>query len=137
MTQEPAADGVPPLALKLVGQQELLVETKPDSSLLRIVDSSGKVSLSVLITAEGPVLRFEGRQLWIQTEGDLGLDAERLVLHARKHLVLSSGGNAKLAATGDMQLEARVQDISATQGNVNVKANDDVCLHGERVKVNC
>ena len=56
---------------------------------------------------------------------------------SRFNPVQPGAAGMKLAATGDMQLEARVQDITATQGNVNVKANDDVCLHGERVKVNC
>jgi len=32
---------------------------------------------------------------------------------------------------------ARVQNIKADLGNVNVTANDDVSINGERVRVNC
>jgi hypothetical protein len=33
--------------------------------------------------------------------------------------------------------QARIQNITAVLGNVNVKANDDVRMNGERVRMNC
>jgi hypothetical protein len=43
----------------------------------------------------------------------------------------------KLQASGDLHSEARIQNVTATLGDVNVRANDDVKLSGERVRVNC
>jgi hypothetical protein len=40
-------------------------------------------------------------------------------------------------ADGDLKTEARIQEIRARLGNVNVSANDDVRIDGERVMVNC
>ncbi len=124
-------------ALALVGDQRLVVASDRGSSLLQIIDRTGQVSLTIVVTPDGPVLKVEGKRLIIQAEGDLGLEAEHLVLHARQQLVLSSGGDVAVRAAGDMQLNARIHNISATLGNVNVKANDDVRLNGERVLVNC
>ena len=42
-----------------------------------------------------------------------------------------------LTAAGDLTTQGRTQTIVADLGDVKVKANDDVCLNGERVLVNC
>jgi uncharacterized protein (DUF2345 family) len=123
--------------LELPGQQRLLVEQRPDESLLRIVSLDGSVRLTITVTEKGPVLRFDGPDLLIQTTGALALDAERIALHARGALELTAGGDARIAARGDLSAEGRIVDVTAQLGNVNVKANDDVKLNGERVMMNC
>jgi hypothetical protein len=90
----------------------------------------------VAITADGPVLRFEGG-LALQTDGPLAIDAEQVTLHGRQGVAISSGGDAWIQVEGDLHSNARIQNITADLGNVNVKANDDVKINGERVKVNC
>ena len=48
-----------------------------------------------------------------------------------------SPANASLVVAGDLETYARVQHHTATLGNVNIRANDDVRLNGERVRMNC
>ncbi len=123
--------------LSLVGKQKLVLERRPGQNVLQIISSEGQVTLTVQITPAGPVLRFEGSGLMIQTAGALAIDAECVAIHGREGLALTSGGDAKISVAGDLDTEARIQNITAFLGNVNVKANDDVKLNGERVMMNC
>lgn len=119
--------------LALAHGQRLAVET---GNVLRLFGADGQTTLTVLITPAGPVLQFSGG-LEIRTDGDLGLSGKRLALHGREGVAISTGGDMLLHADRDLHSMARIQNITAELGNVNVKANDDVRINGERVLVNC
>jgi hypothetical protein len=121
----------------LAGRQQLVLEQQPTQTVLRLLAPDGQVTLAVHVTPAGPVLHFGGAGLLIQADGDLAVNAGRLALHGRDGVVLSSGGDARIRIAGDLETCARIQTITAERGNVNVKANDDVRLDGERVLVNC
>jgi hypothetical protein len=127
----------PVRTLDLFADHQLVVEPGVQGDLLRILGSDGGVSVSIQITSAGPVLHFEGGGLAIQTKGDLTVNAARVAIHGREGVVLSSGGDAHLCAAGDFHGQARIQNITARLGNVNIKANDDVRLNGERIRSNC
>jgi uncharacterized protein (DUF2345 family) len=120
-------------SLALAHGQRLAVET---GNVLRLFAADGQTTLTVLITPAGPVLQFSGG-LEIQAEGDLAVSGKRLALHGREGVAISTGGDLSLHADRDLHSLARIQNITADLGNVNVKANDDVRLNGERVMVNC
>ena len=124
-------------ALALVGGQQLVVEEQPAANLLKILSADGRLTLSIRVTPSGPVLHVEGAGLMIQADGDLAVSAGRVAIHARDGLALSTGGDAHIHAVGNLHTSGRMQTITADLGNVNVKANDDVKLNGERVLVNC
>lgn len=126
-----------PQELELRGEQRLRLERGPDGDLIQLCDARGRLTLSIQVTDSGPVLRFEGQGLRIQAAGELTLEAEELRLHGRKGLNLTTGGDLALVADGDLASEARIQEIRARLGNVNIEANDDVRIDGERVMVNC
>jgi len=123
--------------VELTGRHRLLVERDPGGDIVRFLNPSGTVTLSVSLTENGAVLRFEGASLVLQAAGNLAIEAEQLRLHGRTGVSLSTGGDLSLQATGDLHSEARIQNVTATLGDVNVRANDDVKLSGERVRVNC
>lgn len=127
----------PPRRIELAGSHELVVERTSDTSLLSLLGRDGRVCLAVEITEAGPVLRFEGANLKLRVGGDLTIEAERLALSGRSEVTLYSGGDLRMNADRDLTSRARVQTIQAELGDVNVKANDDVKLRGERVRVNC
>jgi hypothetical protein len=124
-------------AIELIGNQKLLVERRPAENTLKLLSRDGQLRLSIKITEEGPVLRFEGPSLTVESSGDLAVNVQRLLLHGREGVAISSGADASVYAVGDLKSEARIQDITARLGNVNVKANDDVRLRGERIRLNC
>jgi hypothetical protein len=124
-------------SLQLVGNQQLTVEKCEHHNLIRIYGAQGRVSLTIEVTETGPVLRFDGADVAIETTGALSVDAETISLHGRQGVTVSSGGNAAIQVTGDLETSARIQNIRAELGNVNVTANDNIRLVGERVLLNC
>jgi hypothetical protein len=82
------------------------------------------------------VLRFE-QGLRIEATGALELAGRTLLLSGTENVSIRSGGDATIEAVGDLSSSARIQDIKARLGNVNVKANDDVRVTGERIRLNC
>jgi uncharacterized protein (DUF2345 family) len=128
---------VPLHSVELARGQRLEVERGPGEDVVRLIAGDGKVTLSIHLTPEGPVLSCEAAALAVRTSGRLSLEAEHIRLHGRAGLELSSGGDVVVSTPGDLHSHARIQNITADLGNVNVKANDDVKLNGERVMVNC
>ena len=124
-------------AIELIGGQRLLVEHRADGDSIQVVAGDGRMTLGIAITPAGALLQLHGVDLRIQTAGDLSIEAERLAFHGRSSVAVTSGGDAILHAAGDMHSRARIQTIEADLGNVNVRANDDVAISGERVRVNC
>lgn len=124
------------LALDLAGGQRLIVARRDAGDLLTLLAPSGAVSLSIRVTPSGPVLSFESG-LKIEATGALELAGQSLVLRGTEGVSVESGGDAQIYAAGDLSTSAQIQNIQARLGNVNVKANDDVRLRGERVRLNC
>jgi len=123
-------------ALALNGDRLLVVESRADLDVIRIVNADGAACLTIHMTPQGPVLQFEG-SLMLQTTGDLAVSAARLALHGREGVAITSGGDMTIETAGDLSTSARIQNIEAHLGNVNVKANDDVRIDGERIFMNC
>jgi uncharacterized protein (DUF2345 family) len=82
---------------------------------------AGEVLLEVLLTPAGPVLRFRAAQVELDCEGSFKVRCQDFEVEA--------GGQVHVASD-EMRLEAR-------RGDLNVRANDDVNLNGERVRLNC
>jgi hypothetical protein len=124
-------------SIPLAGSHQLTVERSRAGNLLTLRGAKGQLCLSIEITEKGPILRFEGAALRLEVGGDLSISADRLALNARSELALTTQGELRITAQGDLVSEARIQTIKAQLGDVNIKANDDVRVNGERVMVNC
>lgn len=112
-----------------LGGYALHIERIQDGHLLRLNGPGGEQALEIALTPEGPVLRFQGG-MRMDLAGDLAVDARLVSLHGREGLVLTSGADATLVAEGDLNARARLGDLS-------VRANDDVRIDGERIRMNC
>lgn len=121
----------------LVAEQRLVIQESPRGNLLVLLGPDGRKRFSLEVTPDGPVLCFEEGGLTIRTAGELAIDAGRIALHGREGVAITTDGDATIQVAGDLTTTARIQNITAELGNVNVKANDDVKLNGERVMVNC
>ena len=120
--------------IDLPGGQRLELRVDGDDSILSI-NASGTTVISIRITKQGAELVFED-DIQMRTQGNLTLDGDRVTFHAREELRLESDGEINISAKGDLHTEARIQNIRAKLGNVNVKANDDVKLRAERILLN-
>ncbi len=105
-------------------------------NVLRIVGPDGGAGLSITIGPAGIRVDVKGGDLSLHAEGAIAIDAERLALRGRSGVTIESDGDASLRVAADLSTEARIQNIRARLGNVNVQANDDVKLLGERIRLN-
>jgi uncharacterized protein (DUF2345 family) len=131
MRQEHAAT-----ALALPGGHDLIVERGEGWGRLLLRGPRGS-TLTIEVTAAGPVLRFDGPTLSVEAAGELAIRAETVSIEARNGLSLAAGGDARVAVGGDLEIAAHAQTLRARAGDVQVVANDDVKLNGERVLLNC
>lgn len=121
----PAAPSVQALA----AAHTLQIERSPGTDELRILDPGGKLSLSIRVSERGVELQLSGADLVLRSTGEIALDAEVIRMRGRTAIELD-GGQA-------LALRAEQQTITATRGNVDIEANDDVALDGERIMLNC
>lgn len=126
-----------PRTIDLIGGHALSLARSPRDNVLQITTPDGRVGVSITITPGGICINLAGAGLTLEAAGALAINAERLTLHGREHVAITSDGDAAIRAAGDLRSEARVQTITAALGNVNIQANDDVDLNGERVRLNC
>jgi len=112
---------------------------------LTIRSPSGEVELEVQMTERGPLLRFRAADVELESARDVKVKCHDFEVHAEGRIVQESGGDlrqrigghADVKVRGRMSLAGRETHLSAKRGNVEVEANDDVVLLGERIKLNC
>jgi len=115
-----------------------------DKELLVVRSPQGEIELSVRFTAAGPVLNFNAAAFNLQTPGEVKINCRRLQVNSTEAIELNSGGNMVQKISGEKKTqvrgksfyEAHTVNIKSRRGNINAKANDDVCLDGERIKLN-
>jgi len=91
--------------------------------------ATGEVELEVVFTERGPLLRFRAADLELAATGAVRVDCDRFHVRAAQGIVQETGGELTLAG--------RSARIEAERGDVEIQANDEVRLNGERVKLNC
>lgn len=119
-----------------VGGYELVVERTALGGALRLIGRDGAQPIEIEVTTAGPIVRLRSG-LSLSVEGDIELAGDRLSLHARRALCLTSEGPVEVRARGDVTSEAAAHAIVARLGDVALRANDDVKLNGERIELNC
>src|SRR5690606_1773062 len=115
-----------------------------EGSQINIMNESGQ-HISIDISEKGLSLHTNAENLHLQANKEINLSAEKIILDAEKEINLKSKGNIITAAEKNTLQEsglvhknvAEDQKIIANLGSVEVKANDDVKIDGERVLFNC
>lgn len=121
----------------------LFINAKKDE--IKLIDKSKKVQLVITVKESGLVIDINAAKLNIHAEEELNLTGKKINIKATDQLHIKSAGNlvqqiekdALSEVGGTNKMLAAVQKITATLGEVVIKANDDVILNGERVKLNC
>lgn len=98
---------------------------------------AGEVILEVSLTPAGPVLRFHAAQVQLDCKGSFQVRCDTFEVQTAGDIVQRAGGDLIQTADGDVRVESTEMSIEARRGNVDVRANDDVNLNGERVRLNC
>ncbi len=119
----------PAAEVQLPSGRSLSCESAGGEERVIIRGVQGEIELEVVLTANGPLLRFRAAEVEIESQGRFGIQCGEFELRSSGSAVLALDGNLIAAADG--------MDLEATRGDVRVRANDDVRLNGERVKLNC
>ncbi|NVB37693.1 hypothetical protein G6O69_07600 [Pseudenhygromyxa sp. WMMC2535] len=122
--------------IALHGEHTLEIRRSAEQDLLEVTGPTGVAGLCISIDAEGISLQVTGTKVTLATRGALAIRADELALHGNRGVTITSDADASFRAAGDIHTEGRIQTIRARLGNVNVEANDDVKLEGERIKLN-
>jgi hypothetical protein len=131
----PAAPAIEPHTLALAHGHSLVVEGGQERNLLQLVDAGGVAHLEISIGPEGIRLLVRGAGLSLATTGSLAIEADRLSLHGKSGISLTTDGDARIEAGGRLESSGRSQHIRAARGDVRIHANDDVQIEGERIRL--
>lgn len=112
---------------------------------LELVDKNGMLQLTISIKEKGLVIQVNASSIQLNAAEELNLSGKKINITAAEQLNIKTKGNlvqqvdkdALMEVGGTNKMLAMVQKITATLGDVTIKANDDVKLNGERVKMNC
>lgn len=130
---------------ELVGKRSgrrVRLEPEPGGERLVICSAEGRVELSVRLTPQGPVLTLSGARIELDTD-ELALRCRQLeidvgeaaTLRARS-LTTRVEADHSLEIGGRSQQRAQSLALEATLGNIELRANDDVEVEGERIWLN-
>lgn len=112
---------------------------------IKLINNEDVIQLTIRINSEGLSVNINAKELTINASESLNLSSKKISLNATEQINIKTGGNLVQEVKKDFlsevggtnKLIAQVQKIIATLGNAEIKANDDVRLDGERVKLNC
>jgi hypothetical protein len=95
---------------------------------VEIRSATGEMILSMRITEQGPVFSLAGASFEIAAANSLSFSADTIHMEARNDL--------RIEAAGTLRAGGRDVEILAEPGQVAIRANDDVDIVGERVRLN-
>ena len=127
------------------GRQLQLDSHDPLGDRITLYNPEGKIELQIVLSEKGPILQFQTADLHIHSIGRIQLECEDFQIHAHHEIKqISEGnfhqqvaGNTSVEVKGDFQTEARMCSLTATRGNINLNANDDIKMKSERILLNC
>ncbi|HSR43100.1 MAG TPA: hypothetical protein VLL48_13025 [Longimicrobiales bacterium] len=123
--------------LELAADHLLTVERVEHSDVVRILAPDGAVGVTIHVGPDRISLDLSRGSVELRTSGALTVDAERLTLRGRRGLVIESGEDARIDAARRLIATAEDHELEATIGDVGIRANDDVRIDGERIRMNC
>jgi lipopolysaccharide assembly outer membrane protein LptD (OstA) len=132
-----------PLHIQFAKGNTLVVDESRNE--LRLLDGKQNLQLTIRINDAGLELDVNAQKLNIHAEKELNISADKINIAAANQLNLHSAGNMVQRVEKDFLTEttgthknvAKVQKLTASLGNVELKANDNIKLDGERVLLNC
>jgi hypothetical protein len=126
-----------PLGIALGLGWTLAVAQKPRGANLCIRHANhDPVSIEIVVTANGPVVRASASSLELDSAEDILARCRRFRVEAKESVSIEAA-TVSQHATGAIHIEAASIDVDAKQGDIKLQAMDDMQLLGERVLLNC
>jgi uncharacterized protein (DUF2345 family) len=114
------------------------------TSEIKLLDKNQTLQLVISFNDERLTVNVNASELNISAAEELNLTSKKINIEASEHINIKSKGNLVQQTGKDCLTEtagtnkniAKIQKLTANLGNVEIKANDDVKLDGESVKLN-
>lgn len=114
-----------------------------EDDVLSVIGQDGTVCLRMTLGKEGPVVEMRTRSFKLAATEELRLDCDRMEINANRQVSIRSAsleqsisGDIRMQAGGLIHSEAYAQRIEARLGDIELRANDDVALDGEQIRLN-
>ncbi|WP_437678423.1 hypothetical protein [Sorangium sp. So ce131] len=139
-----ASLAAPPRVVPLASGRSLEIAEDGAEERIQIRAAAGQLLVSLRLTDEGPVLSLAGVSLEIAAAKTLALSCDTLRIQAAQDAEVEVGGSLHERVRGSVVREAgrsarttaREVKVEASPGGVQIRANDDVDIVGERVRLN-
>ncbi|WP_437318621.1 hypothetical protein [Sorangium sp. So ce385] len=141
----PGAELAPPArVVPLASGRSLEIAEEGAGERIQIRAAAGQILVSIRMTDDGPVLSLAGASLEIAAAKTLSLSCDTLQIQAAQDAAIEVGGSLHERVRGSAVREAgrsarttaREVKVEASPGGVEIRANDDVDIVGERVRLN-
>jgi len=109
--------------------RELTVKLGEGADSILVRSPSGDVELAIEIGPDGPRLKVRAV--------DIELVADKRLSMRCEELNVTVGGTATIQAGGVTTITGKDVHIDAPRGELSLRANDDVDVRGERIRLNC
>lgn len=144
LVELPTAPSPPSERIALSQGQSLDVERRASGDRLTVRGLRGEVTLRVVLTDEGPILSFQAADLAIEATRSLRLAAEHVAIGARRSMSLTTGedmdvrvgGRRHTRVEGRDLTEASAVETQANDGDVVLRAREDVRVDAEHIGLN-
>ncbi|WP_437999774.1 hypothetical protein WMF26_07560 [Sorangium sp. So ce185] len=141
----PGAELAPPArVVPLASGRSIEIAEEGAGERIQIRAAAGQILVSIRMTDDGPVLSLAGASLEIAAAKTLSLSCDTLQIQAAQDAAIEVGGSLHERVRGSAVREAgrsarttaREVKVEASPGGVEIRANDDVDIVGERVRLN-
>ncbi|WP_394845068.1 hypothetical protein LZC95_49450 [Pendulispora brunnea] len=107
--------------MALPSGRSIEVQRTGSHETLRVVGNGGRVELTVHLTDAGPKLVFEAADIELHAAHTVSVACERFEVQARE----------------EARIVAQQAAIETTAGDIALRANDNVVVVGEQIRLNC
>jgi hypothetical protein len=121
----------------------LAYDREHDEDVLSVIGRDGTVCLRMTLGKDGPEVEMRTRSFRLAATEELRLDCDRMEINANRQVSIRSAslehtitGDIHLNAGGLIHSEAHAHRIEARLGDVELRANDDIALDGEQIRLN-
>lgn len=124
---------------------KLVIDRRGIEESISLIGKSGNIEVTIEMTEKGSLIKFSGAQIQLRAKEKIEINSPNVEINAEKRIDIQTNGDFHQRIQGDFHQRiqgdafraARVQNIHADLGDVKIKANDDLRLDGERIKLNC
>ncbi len=133
-----------PSVLRLASGRSIFVTENAGEERLEVRGVGGDLVVAVRLTDAGPVFTMSGASIEIAATKKLSLRGETVELAASGDVAIEAGGDLHQRAAGAAfreiggldRTKAHEMEVEVHPGGISLRANDDVDIVGERVRLN-